>query len=380
MDEMNLRTMLGELAETPAPPARIDVNRAMRRGRRHRRLRRAGVGSSIMTIAVAAATASLVAVPRSHATPSRPANQQVLVAPDHFNPLVPYASFGWLPAGFSAHGPYTGGSSNAISVSPDAELGATANGIVLVVYARGACTESMPGSLPGLTCSKYLSTLNGSIYGPISAISHAPSINGRPAFWAHSYRERELLWEYAPDAWAVLIAHFVRERSLALQAKQAAAITAMPRIAASIKYGNTTPIRFPFWITGEQRQGTIQDADYGYSDGLLIGTRIGLREDLGPDGISMSAMVSDRSNSRVCIMTEGAVRQPLDGTTGIWTPALGIGSRHVFHDYQEFCDDNVDGLVLEIGTAAVPSSAYSIAKDTHLLGPDPANWTTIPVR
>ena len=105
LDEHAVRTLLHEAAGAPEPPSAVDVDAARRRGSRRLRTRRA----ALPVLAVVALTAALT-VPggllsghseRTVASPQPPASSPVVNAPWQFNPLVPYASFGWLPPGYS---------------------------------------------------------------------------------------------------------------------------------------------------------------------------------------------------------------------------------------------------------------------------------------
>jgi len=102
VDEAGLRTLLNRLADTEPPPARIDLDVAIARGRRGRRWRRVRAGVSVLLAAgaVAAVVAALL-VPAQRSA-QRPDQQPTggPTVPARFNPLVPYAEFGWLPPGF----------------------------------------------------------------------------------------------------------------------------------------------------------------------------------------------------------------------------------------------------------------------------------------
>ena len=102
MDEAGVRTLLNRLVDTEPPPARIDLDAAIARGRRGRRWRRVRAGVSALL--AAGAVAAVVAVLLVPAQPSaqRPDQQPTSgpAAPARFNPLVPHAEFGWLPPGF----------------------------------------------------------------------------------------------------------------------------------------------------------------------------------------------------------------------------------------------------------------------------------------
>ncbi|WP_372671877.1 hypothetical protein [Amycolatopsis kentuckyensis] len=101
MTDHELATKLKELADAPAPPPRIDLDRARRLGGRRRRARTTAL---VIGCAAVVTAAGLTAVSVFRTTPP-PAPAAVLptatptpVAPSPTdNPLVAKASFGWLP-------------------------------------------------------------------------------------------------------------------------------------------------------------------------------------------------------------------------------------------------------------------------------------------
>lgn len=99
MTDHELATQLKELADTPAPPPRIDLDRARRNGGRRRRARTAAL---VVGCAAVVTAAGLTAVSVFRPTPP-PAPPAVLPTPAPVapaptdNPLVAKASFGWLP-------------------------------------------------------------------------------------------------------------------------------------------------------------------------------------------------------------------------------------------------------------------------------------------
>ncbi|RSM40945.1 hypothetical protein DMA12_25970 [Amycolatopsis balhimycina DSM 5908] len=101
MTDHELTTMLKDLADAPAPPPRIDVDRARRIGGRRRRVRTTAlvVGSAAV---VAAGGVTAVSVFRPSAAPApvavAPAPSPATVVPAPFgDPIVARASFAWLP-------------------------------------------------------------------------------------------------------------------------------------------------------------------------------------------------------------------------------------------------------------------------------------------
>jgi hypothetical protein len=115
MTDHELATMLKELADGPAPPPRIDVDRARRAGGRRRRVRTTALVVGCAAVVVAGGVTA-VAVFRPGPAPAPvavvPGPVPVAPAPTD-NPLVAKASFGWLPEqvrgieyGAGGHGDY----------------------------------------------------------------------------------------------------------------------------------------------------------------------------------------------------------------------------------------------------------------------------------
>lgn len=100
MTEPQVRALFNQIADGEAAPSRVDTQLALRRGRARLRWRRACVASvPVLTAAVVAVMALAVA-----AGPGRPGAVPAATGPEaprQFNPLIPYVSFGWLPAGLS---------------------------------------------------------------------------------------------------------------------------------------------------------------------------------------------------------------------------------------------------------------------------------------
>ena len=120
VDEEGARTLLGQLANTEPPPARIDLGAAIAAGRRGaplapgagRRLGAGGYGGSGRCGRCAAGRPA-----------QRPGHRAAgdTVAPARFDALVPYASFGWLPPGFR-----TGAVGGTMPASTPVQLGLVA--------------------------------------------------------------------------------------------------------------------------------------------------------------------------------------------------------------------------------------------------------------
>ncbi|QKV75618.1 hypothetical protein [Amycolatopsis sp. Hca4] len=101
MTDHELATKLKELAETPAPPPRIDLDRARRIGRRRRRVRTTvlvlGCAAVVTAGGVTAVSLSRpVPPPATPPTATAPTPRSVTPVPTD-NPMVAKATFGWVP-------------------------------------------------------------------------------------------------------------------------------------------------------------------------------------------------------------------------------------------------------------------------------------------
>ncbi|KDN21447.1 hypothetical protein [Amycolatopsis rifamycinica] len=101
MTDHELATKLKELAETPAPPPRLDIDRARRMGRRRRRVRTTALVlgcAAVVTAGGVTAVSVLRPAPPVATAPVVASSTPASVAPAPTdNPIVAKASFGWLP-------------------------------------------------------------------------------------------------------------------------------------------------------------------------------------------------------------------------------------------------------------------------------------------
>ncbi|MCR6489371.1 hypothetical protein M8542_41800 [Amycolatopsis sp. OK19-0408] len=99
MTDHELATQLKELADAPAPPPRIDIDRARRLGGRRRRARTTALVVGCAAVVTAAGlTAVSVFRPTPPAAPAAELPKPAPVAPAPTdNPLVAKGTFGWLP-------------------------------------------------------------------------------------------------------------------------------------------------------------------------------------------------------------------------------------------------------------------------------------------
>jgi hypothetical protein len=283
-------------------------------------------------------------------------------APRQFNPLVPYASFGWLPAGQSL---VSGGITPTASYMDTDEWS-------LFVYAGGQC--HLTGSASVLNCP-----------GAKLQIRRAPDVAGHRAFWYSP----GIVWQYARGGWA-RISIPAPNLSAVLRSKQGLAGQAL-KIAGHVRYGVTTQLVFPARFSGLPSQWQVHNSSHYERDGGL------LRADQ-------------------YMLTTGSSRfDPHVGDTGVWTdapyiivhpaPRKGTCSPHdpsskntsaIINGYrvvlkrthidgvpmQELCGAHADGLWFDIQVfGAHPSiDVTSLFRDhMRLLGTNPADWTSQPI-
>jgi hypothetical protein len=264
MNENNVRSLLQDIADHPEPAPRIDIDRARRTGRRRLWGRRAAI-----PVVVAAVLALVVVLPQALAssalghndvTPAtfgsakqkavtpkpKPSASPAVPSPDgYLNPLVPYAAFGYLPQGYSLSitpsAIHDGFLSTVDNLTITAAQSADGNYIQLSVMPKDGC-YGLLSDIPGWSTTQdqqaRCSELTGQESGP------APEVNGRIAYWGNN--GTDLAWQYAPDSWAVLQALTSGDTGFPV----AEAKTLLPKMAASVKIGQTQPIVFPFKLSG----------------------------------------------------------------------------------------------------------------------------------
>jgi hypothetical protein len=382
VDETDVRTALTALADTAAPPARFNIDRTMADGRRGRRRRQAVAGGSALAVgAVIGAVVTMVVVanpasrvspavtPQAHATvhgglPPMPTSTaqrtgKVTPAPDdvpeQFDPLIPYASFGWLPTGFTTEQSGAIASTNAtvITASGDAQ-----GSFSLAVMARGGCKDT------GTTVNCH--TNSGNVTGPTPLNKRAPDVNGRPAYWTYD----GIMWEYAPGAWA------------AMSGPVGQAVTL--KVAAGVRYGYQTPLTFPFWLSGTPANWQLEEGDYTDSAPPLYAATLQLGPVEMPQAASVSVMPAG-GDSAWCRYQQGDSYVTVDGVRALLTGYEHYG--------QSLCVPNLNDqtIVVQVATripqtgvpvpgASAVGGAVGLFKDLHLLGSQVANWTTDPVR
>ena len=303
-------------------------------------------------------------------------------APRQFSPLVPYVAFGWLPAGDSlvAGGVRPEVAYLAAGRTPDIRLAWD-----LSVYAAGQC--HLTGPAGELKCS----TLN--LEGLTARITgRAPAVRGHRAFWAGPV----LVWQYARGGWAALSLPYPNYiPKLRTAAGFAAAKRDAVKIASHVRYGAPTPpLVFPAQLTRLPSRWRVSSVYYLPDAGVLRVSRFALgtgNPDLGADGgleyqtnlpyfqIDPAPPKSScpRYPNRKNFSKKSAV-QTINGYQVVLTRRfLGILTA------DQLCAAHADGLALYISqfVAHPPISLANLFRDhLRLLGTNPANWTSKPIR
>jgi hypothetical protein len=376
VDETGVRTLLNQLADTEPPPARIDLGAAIAAGRRGRHWRRGRVGGSVVLTAAAAAVAALLVVPGQRAGLQAAGGR---AGPAPFSALVPQASFGWLPRGFQQSGVVPSSPARSILSAgpPNASIG-------LVVYRAGTC------HLAGRTMTCHAFNIMS------AAVSRAPDVSGHTAYWLNGFglsvayesaREAGLAWEYAPDAWSVLDWTDAYAAWPPAGAERAAVL----RVAASVRYGPTAPIRFPFRISGLPTAWHEAQVDYTVLAGQPVAQNTELDDGPGRTfGIGTQLANADYLELSVTQVTHGGLSCPQGYRRDVTVD--GVAAVLVYSpnslNPQQLCIPHWGGLQVEMLLSTPvnapapnptgPNGVLKYARMLHLLGPDPAHWTANP--
>jgi hypothetical protein len=451
MDETAVRELLNLAAlDKDAPPCQVSIRLARSRGRR-RRLHRIYLPGAAP---VAAAAAVVLIITLSTALGGGSSGRSLgsagpraagpAVAPSSFNPLVPYASFGWLPAGFSAAASagVTDQVTNHALTLQAAAPAADGRMVVVTVDTAGSCRIEptslvMAGraALRGETASppaaatpaQTLSCTDPSPDGEnrlAELAGTAPDVNGQPAYWTP---QGALEWRYGRGAWAEVmptesprycatggactdnkLAGWVTVPAAAAdrgrsgvppadegrvrpQAQSAATKVLLVKIAASLRYGSTTPLVFGFEIAGLP-DGWQQADNYYYElqDGRLAATSWSAGPTVDPTALAISVgpAVSPTSEYACKAIPGQTSYVTVDGARAVLRNLNAPDKQ-----FQSLCANEIDGVApyvaldLNVPGSNTPlpggiqaSSVLTLFQGVRLLGPDPAAWTTTPLR
>ncbi len=406
-DETYVRDLLLTVADDTAPPARISIARALRRGRRSRRARRIYLpGAAPLAAAAAVALIAVLVVtvgnrPAAHPDhPVRPATHELMRVPP-FSPYVPYVSFGWLPDGFAALGlAQYQGADWPLTLSAQAPA-ADGRAVVLRLYPAGLCRIGGPTVLRAVRYPYQLSCDGYPVVARVAPLDGAPAYRGV---------DGELIWEYGKNAWAELnptkvpaVIH--RDASALLRSwyttlpnpanpaeimwhQSAASWNLLRAIAVRLRF-NPKPVRVVYGFT---ISGLPANWRAGAPDGLAqVGGRVTAGWQAGPsdDPTALEVSVMPASTGQPgCNFVDGQSSYvTLDGAAAVLR-TIDQPYKH----WQKLCAQNVDGLALYLtldlnvpGTNDTPlpggsqvGGLMTVFARLHLLGTNPATWSTRP--
>ena len=374
MIESQIRALFTEIADGEPAPSQVDIQLARRRGQTRLRWRRACVAGTSVLAAVAVVILAMGVGPVRLGS-GQPAGGPA--APRQFNPLVPYLSFGWLPAGNRLLAGGARPELTYLTAGRNIDSPSTWN---LEVYAAGQCHLSSPAG--ELKCSTQ--ALEG-LTARITA--RAPAVRGHRAFWAGPY----LVWQYARGGWAgLLLPTSYISPKLSNAAKREAIKREAVKIAGHVQYGAATPpLVFPAQLTRLPSRWTVSSVYYLPDGRVLRASRFALgtgTPDLGADGgleyqTNLPYVLIDPSTPRNNSCGKSA-SQIINGYRVVVTHQVlrSVTGRDTLTS-QDLCAGNADGLALYIGQhgAHPPINVASLFRDhLRLLGANPANWTTKP--
>ena len=273
MIESQIRALFTEIADGEPAPSQVDIQLARRRGRARLRWRRACVAGTSVLAAVAVVILAMGVGPVRLGSGQAAAGP---AAPRQFNPLVPYLSFGWLPAGNRLL---------AGDARPELMYLIAGRNTRFPVHVEPRAS-TRPASATSRSSAGELKCSTQALEGLTARITgRAPAVRGHRAFWAGPY----LVWQYARGGWAgLLLPTSYISPKLSNAAKREAVKREAVKIAGHVQYGAATPpLVFPAQLTRLPSRWTVSSVYYLPDGGVLRASRFALgtgTPDLGADG------------------------------------------------------------------------------------------------
>jgi hypothetical protein len=377
--ESRIAELLSEQATLEQPPARVSVGAAIRRGNSRLRRRRAGLAGVAPAALVASAVVAIALIGTvplgSHQAggKSGAGRQPAATAP----PLSPAAGtgslpllhtdarFGWLPPGEQLRS----GFQSSVMAYMNVEVGRIFSW-ELRIWATGACVL-------GSRAGEELRCEFGWSY-PVGG--RAPSIHGHEAFWVgHRAQQQEIIWEYAPGAWAVF-----RSPSCCSAAANRQPVATLLQIARGVSFGPASGERlsFDFQLTDVPSDWRVSSVSYEASGGLLLA-----------DGAEVTGRQDPRTQMSITIMHGGT-----GNADPCWRSAAGPTKHTKLRGYDvetttdppsvpgwrsdtyQLCAPDVRGSSFLITAPDHPVVTPSELFDhMRFLGPSSADWVTNPI-
>jgi hypothetical protein len=274
MDDAQIRQALDWPADNPEPPSAVSLEEATTAGRRRIRWRRLVAVGSVLAVSAAMAIAfSVIGSPGSsgqngrirHSLPTAPGR-----TPHAFNPLVPYASFGWLPPGARA----TAFLLTRTLVSVETGPGRTQ--ISLAVEAPGRCRLSGPvryrfrdqflQAPRSLAC---LAQRRPRVVSRLPLTGVAAAVHGRRAWWSYWQADPgemglkpTLIWQFTPGGWAVVSVGVPEGGPRGPLSSSVR--TELHKLADHVRFGSGEPFRYAFRLTHVPAGWAVLDNQVDY--------------------------------------------------------------------------------------------------------------------
>jgi hypothetical protein len=272
------------------------------------------------------------------------------------------ARFGWLPAGEKLTSGYESDNVAYLNVTVGRDFTWD-----LTTWAAGYCV------LDGRASEELVCQFGGGV-APMSypVRGRADSIHGHAAFWTRSPKHREIIWEYAPGAWAALQAVYQHQPA-----------ATQLRIASGLSFGPAggEPFRFDFQLTGVPRDWRVSTVSYGAHDGSMLASGLEVTALQRPrTQINIDTMPGGTGNADPCWSsgpdpTRHTRLRGYDVETTTNPPSVDGES-----DVHDLCANDVGGLSFSISTsehaARTPTELF---EHMRFLGPNPADWATYPI-
>jgi hypothetical protein len=349
MDESQVRALFAEQSRTEPPPSQVSIGLARSEGCRRLRRRRAGIAGAPVLAVAAIVAVFLAASPAAPARPgasSSPAASNLPPAPQRFNPLLPYAAFGWLPPGLAL----VSGSSGTTEMN---------------LFARPFTLTVHSANRPCILQGRQLNCVDAG-QGTIPLASSAPAVHGQPAFWTKDHAR--LVFRYASGGWAVLSLGKNRGPQ---ERRDAVHIADQVRFGAAAR----SQLSFPAQISPAPDRWRIDSASFLPYGGKLWASKFFIAPG---HGVPLYFSIYPTTARSTCRLKKGLRSAPelIDGHQVTISRQLAIpGNQRL----QILCAADADGLsvfIAENGGHFAMGVATLFAHHLRLLGPQPANWTT----
>ncbi len=374
MLEEDIKSLYNRMADMDQPPSNISIPGAGRVGRVRLTRRRAAAAATpvlagVAVIAIALAASIQGGLHGTHPTGSSQPTGSGPRAPQYFNPLRPYARFGWLPPS-GRSGRLAAENTGTISQG-QISLGNPA-GAFLLLYAAGVCHVTGHA----LKCAEAVPVTLGRIVA---------RVDGHPAYWTAPQQVRHpiyantpgvLAWQYAVGGWAVL-----EYTASGHASSRNAAVKIADRVR--LGYRGEPSIRFPVQLTGVPANWQVNCVAtslvghvlYAASDVVTAGRVTG---SICGDDAPLNAPHFDAGQGAKNACAGLIYAHPKPEVINGYQVVLG--TEKTWPNY-ELCADDAAGTFVWIAIGAHPtlSPASIFAQHLRLLGSNPSKWTTEPI-